>query len=429
MNTLSPSTWFSRRVALPKHAPPSRMARPQAAAAKGLRFTEWLFIFVLSLAYLETVAQPVFGAQLHQSFLAHVPLALFGPILLLHLLGASLNRNPPPWQAIFALCWPLIFLGFYALIGSAIARWELKIVETYLAFAIYLLLLPIYVSMTVDGLRVRQWALTLICIWVLFSSAALLGESVRVRPETLHEIEYLVTAGFLVLYYAARPRWVKLLAFVALVAAMVVNQKLTGFLILALALLHIAVTAGWRRLPRAWRGFYSISALLSTAMLVVVLALLYAEYRQYLPSGNTDVRLKQYEAAMRQFVKSPLWGNAYLDGSGELYREWYRLLNIPTHSDLLDLLKHGGLIALGLFSWGYWKLFVVIHRAVQVTREQHLLNAYFVGVRFFQVAALVTFSFNPLLLKGPYLVVIWANLGLAAGMALALARQQKAKIR
>jgi hypothetical protein len=45
-----------------------------------------------------------------------------------------------------------------------------------------------------------------------------------------------------------------------------------------------------------------------------------------------------------------------------------------------------------------------------------------VAVRFFQITALVNFSLNPLLLKGPFLIVIWGNLGLAVGMALAATR-------
>ncbi|MDP3615745.1 MAG: hypothetical protein Q8R98_28225, partial [Rubrivivax sp.] len=88
--------------------------------------------------------------------------------------------------------------------------------------------------------------------------------------------------------------------------------------------------------------------------------------------------------------------------------------------DVLDMLKHGGLIGFGLFCWGYWKIFALINRAVSATRGDALLNAYFVGVRFFQLAALFNFSVNPLLLKGPFLIVIWGNLGLAVGMALAV---------
>ena len=132
--------------------------------------------------------------------------------------------------------------------------------------------------------------------------------------------------------------------------------------------------------------------------------------------------MKQYEAAMRQFIESPICGSAYTAGSGEAYRESFRVLNIPTHSDVLDILKHGGLIGFVLFCWGYWKVFAIINRAVTATRGDTLLNAYFVAVRFFQVTALVNFSLNPLLLKGPFLIVIWGNLGLAVGLALTVTR-------
>ena len=85
---------------------------------------------------------------------------------------------------------------------------------------------------------------------------------------------------------------------------------------------------------------------------------------------------------MRQFVQSPLWGNAYLAGSGEAYRESFRLLNIPTHSDVIDILKHGGLIGFALFCRGYWKILALINRAISATLDGSLLNAYFVCARF-----------------------------------------------
>jgi O-antigen ligase len=207
-----------------------------------------------------------------------------------------------------------------------------------------------------------------------------------------------------------------------LLAAAVLNQKLTGYIIAAMALLHIVVVAGWRRLLPKWRWPYVMGAAVFTLAVAAVLTLLYFEFRQYLPRGNVDVRMKQYEAAMRQFFESPIWGGAYTAGSGEAYRESFRVLNIPTHSDVLDILKHGGLIGFALFAWGYFKIFALVNRAVTATKGDALLNAYFVAVRFFQITALVNFSLNPLLLKGPFLIVIWGNLGLAVGMALAATR-------
>ena len=425
-------SWAGGRASAPKRAPASRLALPAPQAETGLRFTEVLLLAVLALAYLLSTSQPVFGVQLHLTILNHFPAALLGPVLLVHLLGLMLTRAPPPWSETFAAVWPLVLLALYALVGSAVAKWAFKERDTYLTFGVYVLLLPLFVAAVPQQVhRLRGWVLVLISIWVVASLAALAGEGARIKvKESLHEIEYIVTCGFFVLFYAVRHRGLKAIALMALLAAALINSKLTGYIIAVLALLHIVVGTGWRRLPPQWRGAYGTGAVVFTLAVALTLTLLYFEYRQFLPSGNVDVRLKQYEAAMRQFIESPIWGSAYTAGSGEAYRESFRVLNIPTHSDVLDVLKHGGLIGFALFCWGYWKIFALINRAVSATRSDglqgagadSLLNAYFVGVRFFAFTALVTFSLNPLLLKGPFLIVIWGNLGLGVGMALTATR-------
>ena len=421
MNAFIQRRWWTRTPRPPKRGPVSRMATPLAAAGDGLRLTEWLVLAVFSLAYMMAISAPLFGIPFHRTGLNHVAMALLGPALLLHLVGLALNREPPRYDRVFATCLPLLLMAVYALVGSAVAKWELKERDTYLTFGLYTAMLPLYAA-AVPTLchRLRHWALALVSIWVLFSLAALVGEAVRFgTKETLHEIEFLVVSGFVALYYAAPSRVIKLMAIAMLLAAAVLNQKLTGYIIAAMAVIHIVVAAGWRRLLPQWRWPYVVGATVFTAALVAVLTLLYFEFREHLPSGNVEVRMTQYEAAMRQFFESPIWGSAYTAGSGEAYRESFRLLNIPTHSDVLDMLKHGGLIGFGLFCWGYWKIFALLNRAVAATRDDALLNAYFVAVRFFQITALVNFSLNPLLLKGPFLIVIWGNLGLAVGLALA----------
>lgn len=430
MSTPMQPRWWAR-ARPPRHAPASRMALPLAPSAEGLRATEWLVLGVLALATLISISAPLFGLPLHRTILNHFPLSVLGPVLLVHLVGLALNRRQPPYGEVFAVCLPLFLLATYALVGSAVAKWELKERETYLTFGVYTALLPLYAAAVPTLLqRLRYWAIGLITIWVAFSLAALVGEAARISTkETLHEIEYLITSGFFVLYCVARSKVIKLLALAMLLAAAVLNQKLTGYIIAAMAVIHIVVAAGWRRLLPQWRAAYGVGAAVFTVAVVAALVLLYFEFRHLLPSGNVDVRMKQYEAAMRQFIDSPIWGNAYTAGSGEAYRESFRVLNIPTHSDVLDVLKHGGLIGFGLFCWGYWKIFALINRAVSATRgggqDDRLLNAYFVGARFFAITALVTFSLNPLLLKGPFLIVIWGNLGLAVGMALTATRAAK----
>lgn len=394
-------------------------ASARARSRGGLRFTEWLVIGALCVAYIESISMPLFGFQLNLGLLNHFPLVLLLPVLLLHLAGVLFNRHPPGWPRVFAACWPLFLAGAYALVGSMFAKWMFRVNDSYLAYGLYLMLLPFYIVLTADGERPRRWAAALLTIAIGASLAALAGEVARFgTKETLHEIEYLITAGFVMLFYAARHGTAKAAALLLMIAAALVNQKLTGYLCALVALFYIGGVAGWRRLAPQWRGFYSISGTLAMMALAALLALLYFAFREYLPSGNVDVRLKQYEQAMLQFFDSPIWGNAYLSGSGELFRESFRALYIPTHSDILDMLKHGGLIGFSLFALGYWKLGVLIHRAIGVTHGDHLVHAYLLGARYFQIAALLTFAFNPLLLKGPFLIVIWSTLGLATGMAL-----------
>jgi hypothetical protein len=413
---------FRQKVPAPKKGPTARLRAPVASAAMSLRFSDWLVVLVISLAYLFAVSTPVFSIKLYLSTIGHLPLLLLGPALALQIMGSLLNRNVPTLNAIASTTWPLVFLGIFALVGSALAKWQYSVTDTYLTFAVYLLLLPLYVAaVPTNPVRARQWAVSLVCVWIAFSFVAFIGELARIGgSDALHEIEYMVFCGFFVLYSVSRSTAIKVLALLCLLAAAALNQKLTGYFVAILAILHIVVVAGWRRLPKEWRGAYGFAAVVSTVLLISVLALLYFEYRRFLPSGNIDVRLAQYEAAVRQFLISPFWGSGFTDSSGEAYAESARVLYIPTHSDILDMLKHGGLIALVLLLWGYWKLFALFNRAIDVTRDDRILNAYFVGVRFFQATALLTFAINPILLKGAFLIVIWGNLGLAAGVALAI---------
>ena len=386
-----------------------------------------MLLGVLALAYMGSISFPLFGVQLHHSSLAHLPLLMFAPVVVLHLSGVLYNREALPWSRILATCWPLMLLALFALGGSAIAKWVLNVTESYLAFGIYLALLPLFMLCSSESQRARRWAMALMALGFVVSLAALAGEVSRFSwgQTFIHEIQYIVVAGFFAIFYVTRSTAIKLLMFVLIVALAVLNQKLTGFLVVALAVLHIGVTAGWRHVAKPWRMPYGVAAAVGVLLAVSVATLLYFEFRDFLPSGNPEVRLQQYDAALQQFYGSPIWGNAYLRSSGEVYNDGFRNYYIPTHGDVLDMLKHGGLIAFSLFVLGYWKIFSLMHRAVKATRDDRVLNAYFTTARFFQAAALLTFTFNPLLLKGPFLFVIWAQLGLAAGMAIGvLARAQ-----
>ena len=85
----------------------------------------------------------------------------------------------------------------------------------------------------------------------------------------------------------------------------------------------------------------------NSIILVICIGILtsaYLYFRDYLPSGNANVRLHQYYGALGEFMRSPLWGQRYTGVSGFAIRQGSETLTIPTHSDVLDLLKAGGLL-------------------------------------------------------------------------------------
>ena len=421
MNIGRLNPWSSARpIPAPKRGPQTHLRSAALSDGSALQFTDWLLLGVVAFAYFISVSSPLFGIQLHLTVLNHFPLAMLGPVMALHMLGISINQSGQRWAPIAAVVWPLVALAIYALIGSGVAKWTLGVEDTYLTFGVYLLLLPLFAA-SVPGhmARARTFAIGLMAISIFFAFAALVGEVARFGVTgLLHEIEYLVIAGFFFLYYAFRAPTIKILALVLLIASAVVNSKLTGYIIATLAVIYIFVDIGWRRLLPNWRGAYVIFASVLTLAVVCVLTFLYFEFREFLPSGNVNVRSAQYLVAWQEFLASPVWGHAYLAGSGEDFKSGYSLLYIPTHNDVLDILKHGGLIGLTLFVLGYFAIFRVLNRAISATRAEPVWRAFFVGSRFFQITALITFSLNPLLLKGPFLIVIWGTLGMALGLAL-----------
>jgi len=409
-----------RPIPAPKRGAQSYLRSVAVFDGAGLLFTDLLLLGVLAFSYFISVSSPLFGIQLHLTILNHFPLLILGPVMALHLLGIGMNQSGQHWAPIGVVVWPLMALALFALIGSSVAKWTLGVEDTFLTFGFYLLLLPLFAaSVPASMARARKFAIGLMVISIIVSFAALVGEVARFGVTgLLHEIEYLVIAGFFFLYYAFSSPAIKILALLLLIAAAVFNSKLTGYIISGFAVIYIIVDIGWRKLLPNWRSLYAVIAAIFSTLVVGASLLLYFEFREFLPSGNVDVRTAQYMVVWREFLASPIWGHAYLTGSGEDFRSGFSLIYIPTHSDVLDILKHGGLIGLALFAWGYLAILFTLNRAIAATRADAVWNAFFVGARFFQITALVTFSLNPILLKGPYLIVIWGSLGLALGLAL-----------
>ena len=231
---------------------------------------------------------------------------------------------------------------------------------------------------------------------------------------SLHEIEFWVLPFFLYAYFAARTVQGRLLSVLMLFFTSILTQKLTGYAIGIGAIgyifsvkIHDSVEPKWRPLMM---GVVAVVLLVGLGLLT--LGFFYFE--QYLPSGNVSVRLHQYELALDSFFKSPIWGKAYTGSSGELFIEYTKSFNLPTHSDLLDLLKQGGIIAFALWTIGMYKCIKLFLNCGLRTMP---MSAFFHAMTYTTIAFVFSSAVNPLLLKPPFAFVIFGVLSLAVSIA------------
>jgi O-antigen ligase len=177
----------------------------------------------------------------------------------------------------------------------------------------------------------------------------------------------------------------------------------------------------WRRheaLRRLTLLHWSGLALLALAALA---AFLIANRTPYLPSGSPQFRLLTYERAWHRFLASPLWGTLFTAPGAEKFRGFDTGVSnniLPTHSDVLDLLANGGVLAIALWLWGLARVMRLawraLHRPLAATDP---LTPYAHALACMSVAGVLTYAFNPILLQPDKALLLWANLGFLTGAA------------
>lgn len=382
-----------------------------------LVFTEYVLFFVFTIALILCTSKAVFGVQLSNTSLKHVPLILFLAAIFLHLSGRFINGSIPlNSKGIVYWIWPFFILGIYATVGSLIANYFFHLKENFLTFGIYLLISPLFFIWGRERDGVIKYIRPLTLIWAAVTLFSVLGAIARFgKVESLHEIEFLVLPIFIYIYFVNRSSAMKFVAVVLLAIVSILVQKLTGYIIGLAAVIYIFIQYVRSAVSPKWKGLIFTLTLVLLLMFISLLVIGFIFFRDYFPTGNSDVRLHQYEIAYQAFLDSPIWGKAYTASSGEVFRENSRGLNIPTHSDVLDLLKQGGIVAFMLWGIG---VFRAIKLFMQSTKADNLsMSAFYHAITFMSIATVFAYTFNPLLLKPPFAFVIWGMLSFSIGLA------------
>lgn len=129
-----------------------------------------------------------------------------------------------------------------------------------------------------------------------------------------------------------------------------------------------------------------------------------------------------YLAAWERFMESPLWGTLFLAEAVEkftLYSIGVAGNVLPTHSDILDLAAHGGIIAVLLWLLGLTRIMRFSFRKILHPKFlDHPWGLYAHTLALMSLAGVVTYAFNPILLQPSMAYLLWTNLGLLLGLAL-----------
>ncbi len=397
-------------------AQPASVERRPASNRRAFTFTGMLVLAAVFLGMTFTLSQPLFGMSMANSSLKHVPLLAFLGAFVLHGIGLAMAddgaaRGRGMWRAL----WPFLLLGAYAAVGSLYARYQLKVDDNYLNLGVYLLATPLFFLWGRERSNGRTVVAPLVGAWGIAVAGAIIGSlAQRETRQPLHESEFLVLSFFVYTFLAARGRAGRVWSMVALSVTTVLTGKITGYVIGLSGVFYLSALHVHLHVSRRWRRTVYLASFVGLALAAAAATAAYFQFRDYLPSGNPEVRLHQYAYVYQKFVDSPIWGDAYAGPSGVAFQQGGEIMNLPSHSDVLDFLKAGGLVACALWLTGisrtFWLLATCRARAGPC-------RSYVLAMVFLIAATVFSYSFNPLLLKAPQAFVIWGMMAVALSVA------------
>lgn len=363
--------------------------------------------------------------------LKYFPLMLFGVGALFFTLAGLGIFSPARFRRVvaeIAMAWPIWLFALIMLAGSIYVRRTQGVDETFMPSALAM------ASFLIAYAHIRFHPTPLRSIRTLFFAlllaAAYMGAWIgykRFEDGHAFHIEIFLIVPLAIYFFLALQRrgWAWFLT-LALLAVGVLSHKNTGYLITLYTVSHIGLVLYLRdqghgrvALARMLKHY-----LLLVLMLAVVAAVGYILYYRdtYLPSGSVEYRTSTYLMAWEKFLSSPLWGTLYADTpiiEFKLYDVGLGDNKLPTHSDILDMLAHGGVLGFMLFLAAITLPVRTGFKALRQLSGAHdpASVAAIHGLLGLIVAGLVVMAFNPLLLNYFMGSLFWLLQGLLYGLS------------
>lgn len=364
-----------------------------------------------------------FGLQLWRSPSArHIPLVATVGAMVLGAAGRFLNR-PDALQelaAAFRTYLALSFVGAFVVAGSLYARVFLNNENTFITIGLYLLIcgpfnLWLIATSSAPVATIRSITAVLIGISLLAVAASVMRPGVMIFHSAEHAV--LVPVAFPLLL--AKRNWLRLIGATLLLAGTLAPNKLTGYIVMLMIFgwVYVDELMTWaaKDSDRVRAGLRVGLGIGAAVLVVILLFLAYESTKSHLADGNLAFRTHNYELAFNRFLDSWIWGRGFAASSVDYFDLF--VVNsstqyLPTHSDPLDILANGGLIAGIPFFVGMGSLILAGWKALDRTRGssdpfQASLRPHLAMYFLMVVSGISVMALNPVLNQASLAYIFW----------------------
>lgn|GEM_PF-2382276 len=383
-----------------------------------------------------------FGLQLWRSFSTrHIPLLVAIASVCLGAAGRFLYR-PDALQELasaFRTYLALSLLAGFIIAGSLYARIALDNDNTFITIGVFILL----------GGPVNLWIistshapLTMIrCITVVFVGISFLGViCAGIQPGGLvyHSSEHIVLVAVAFPLLLGRRIAFRAIGALLVIIGTAAPNKLTGIIVMLaifgwVYLDELMLWAAKDR-DRLRAGLQVCLGIMAALLLALALLFVYQLTKSSLADGNAVFRMHNYELVFSRFLDSWIWGRAFTGPSVDYFDAFVVNTStqyLPTHSDPLDILANGGLLAGVPFVLGLLSIVLVGWKALSAGRGldnvrhgdlRPQLAMYFLVV----VTGVLVMSFNPVLNQASLAYGYWTASAIVYALAALMKRNNSA---
>lgn len=391
----------------------SLVTQPAVAASPrpSIDFTDGLVALAIALQLLWAVDP--FAIELwRRSLTRHLPTILAVAATLLCVAGRLLFRPElrPALGPVVRTYRGLILFAAFVIGGSLYARFAVAIESSFLLMGVSVILggpvnLWLIRTSRAPGVLVRTVTIAVVGVALL----GVLMNSIHLGTMIYHGMEHVVLVAAALPLLAGRKLALRAVGAVLCILAAVAPNKITGYIVLLMIFAWVFVDELMVRTAqdkdRVRAGLRRIFGALLGMVAILGVVLLYQATKSHLPDGNTVYRMHTYQMAIDRFLDSWLWGRGFAAPSVDhfdLFVVNASTQSLPTHSDPLDILANGGLLAaipfaLGLLSilHGAWK--VLTRTWVSGQRQQSFARAQLAMYFLIVTSGLTVMAFNPVL--------------------------------